>query len=96
MIIYLENYLQKKNLKNISSPHQNFEHYIFSISFSFFEGQFCCKMVKQQNFLRVVNLSFDTRFVKYYQFSLTCHKDCPINTIKVKCSQIAQNVPDIF
>ena len=66
--------------------------------FSFFKDQFCCGIVKQKNFLHVVDLSFkfDTRFVKHYPFSFHYHKQCPINNNRVKCSQIGQNVPDIL
>ena len=35
-------------------------------------------------------------FLKYYQFSLQYHKQCPTSKIKVKCWQIDQNVFDIF
>ena len=60
--------------------------------FSFSKDRFSCGMVKQRNFLHVVDLSFDSRFVKFYQFSL----HYPINNIKVKTSQIGQTVSDIF
>ena len=43
----------------------------------------------------VVDLSFDERFVKHYPFRLHYHKQCPINNIQVKCTQIGQNVSDI-
>ena len=49
-------------------------------------------MVKQRNFLHAVDLSFDARFVKYYQLSLQYHKQCPMNNIQVKYSQIGQNI----
>ena len=69
---------------------------LFYLFFSYFKNRFCCGMLKQRNFLQVVDLSFDARFVKYYPFSLHCHKQYPINNIQVKCSQIGQNVSDIF
>ena len=53
-------------------------------------------MVKQRNFLHVVNLSFDAGFVKYYPISLQYHPQCPINNIQVKCLQIGRNVSDIL
>ena len=74
----------KKILQNILSSHQNFE------------PKFCCGMVKQRNFLRVADLWFDARFVKYYPFSLPYHKQCLINNIRLKCLQIRQKVSDIF
>ena len=80
----------EKNLQNILSSHQNFGRYTFYLSFSFFKDQFCFGMVKQKNFLHVVDLSFDARFTKYNKFSLYYHKQCPINIIKVKCSQIGK------
>ena len=53
-------------------------------------------MVKQRNFLHVVDFSSDARFAEYYQFSLYYHEQCQINNIKVECSQISQNVSDNF
>ena len=53
-------------------------------------------MVKERNFLNVADLSFDARFVKYYQFSSHYHKQHPINNIKVNYLQIRQNMFDIF
>ena len=52
-------------------------------------------MVKQRKSLHVVDLLFDARFLKY-PFTLHYHKQCPINNIPVKCSQIGQNKSDIF
>ena len=69
--------------------------YIIFLSFSFFKDLFCCGMVKQRNLLHVVDLSFDVIFLKY-PFNLHYHKHCPINNIQVKCTQISQNVCDIF
>ena len=68
---------------------------IFLSFFSFFKDWFCCVMVKQRKFLHDVDLPFDARFLKY-RFSLHYHKQCPINSIQVKCAQICQNVCDIF
>ena len=73
----------------------NFRRYFF-IFFLFSKDQFCCCMLKQRNFLLVVDLLFDARFVKYYQFNLRYYKQCPINNVKAKCSQIGQNMSDIF
>ena len=56
---------------------------------------FIVEMVKERNFLHVVDLSFDARFLNYYQFSLQ-HKKYPINNTKVKFLQIGQNVYEIF
>ena len=67
----------------------------FSSLFSFFEDRFCCGMVKRKNFLHVVDLLFDTRFLKH-PFRLHYHEQCPINNIQVKYSQIGQNVCNIF
>ena len=64
--------------------------------FSFFKYRFCCGMLKERNFVHVIDLSFDARILKYYSFSLHYHKHCPINYIQIKCSQIGQNVFDIF
>ena len=33
-------------------------------------SDFAVRMVKQENFLKVVNLSFEVRFAKYYHFVL--------------------------
>ena len=97
-------YLQKIILQNMITRdlQDNFYHptktldVIFLSFFSFFKDRFCCRMVKQRNFLHVVDLSFDARFVKHYQFSLHYHKQCPINNIKVKYLQIGCIVSNIF
>ena len=70
-------------------------HVTFLSFFSFFKDRFCCEMAKQRSFLRVVSLSFNLRFMKYFN-SVHYHKHFPINDIKVKCLQIGQNVSDIF
>ena len=62
----------------------------------FFKDRFCCEMINERRFLYIVDLSFDARFVKYYQFSSHYYKRFPINNIKVKCSQIGQNVSGTF
>ena len=77
-----KNYVQKEKLQNTLLSHQNFGRYFFVFFFSFFKDRFCCGIVKQRNFLHVVDLLFDSRFVKFYQFSL----HYPINNIKVKSS----------
>ena len=74
--------------------HENLVRYFLSL-FSFFEDLFCCAKVKQRNFLHVVDLSLDARFSKY-PFSLHYHKQCPTNNIQIKCSQVCQNLCDIF
>ena len=56
-----------------------------SFFFSFFKD-FAIEKIKERNFLRVANLSFDARFARHSQFSLRHHKQCPINSIKVKMS----------
>ena len=68
--------------------------YLFLNHFS--KIDFAVEVIKEGNSLHVVNLSVDTRFVKYYRFSSHYHKQWPINNIKVKCLQIGQNMSDIF
>ena len=88
-------YDSERSVGQFSSSHQNLEHYFFSF-FHCSKINFVVEMVKERNFLDVVDLSFDARFLKYSQFSLQYHKKYPINNIKVKLLQIGQNVSDIF
>ena len=57
---------------------------------------FPVKMVKQENFLHVVDLLFDERFVKYYHFSLPYCKTVATNNIKIEFLQFDQQVSDVF
>ena len=57
---------------------------------------FPVKMVKQENFLHVVYLLFDERFVKYYHFSLPYCKTMATNNIKIELLQFDQQVSDVF
>ena len=93
--IYPENHLQKEILQNILPSHQNFGRYFLSL-FSIFKDQFWCGMVNQRNFLHVVDLWFDARFVNYYRLSLPYHKQCPIDNMWVKCLQIGQKLSGYF
>ena len=52
-------------------------------------------MVKQENFLHVVDLLFDERFVKYYHLSLPYCKTVAINNIKIEFLQFDQQVSDV-
>ena len=61
----------------------------FYFLFSFFN--FAAVIMKERKFLRVADLSFDTRSAKYYQISLRYHEQWPINNIKVEYSQIGNN-----
>ena len=54
------------------------------------------EMINKRNFLHVVDVSYDVRFMKYYQFSSHYHEQLPVNNIKVKYSQIDQNITDFF
>ena len=84
-------YDSERFVGQFSSSHQTF--------FSFFHCSkinFAVEMVKERNILHVVDLSFDARFLNYYQFSLQHHKKYPVNNIKVKFLQIGQNVYEIF
>ena len=94
-LLYPWIYLQKTILQNFLSPHQKFGRYFFILIF-IFQRSILHGMAKERNFLHVVDLSFDGRFLKYYYFSLHYHKQCPINNVKVKYLQIGQNVSDIF
>ena len=80
-------YDSERSVGQFSSSHQNF-FFFFHCS----KINFIVEMVKERNFLHVVDLSFDARFLNYYQFSLQHHKKYPINNIKVKFLQIGQNV----
>ena len=68
----------------------------FFLSFFLFLKEWFCFRNTKVKFLNVVDLSFDVRFEKYYQFSSHYHKHGMINIIKVKCLQIDQNFNMFF
>ena len=70
-------------------PTKNLDLLVYLL-YRFSNINFAVVMMKERNFLHVVDLSFDVRFAKYYQFSLGYHKQFLINNIKVKYLQIGQ------
>lgn len=68
----------------------------FLFTFLFCFSDFAWKIVKQRNFLNVVDLSFDENFGKYYHLAYISINQCLVNNIKWKCSKFDQKVCDIW
>ena len=81
---------RKKNLQKILLLDQNYGGYVFIFFASFFKDRLVYGMIKQRNFLHILNLSFDAKLVKYYQFRSHYHKQCPINNNKVNVRKLAK------
>ena len=79
--------------ENFYYPPKTLEVTFYLFFFFNFHLQRSILMWKWQNKgTHAIDLSFDARFVKYYQFSFHYYKQPSINNIKVKCLQIGQNV----
>ena len=77
------------------SFHQKSGRYFFVFFNLFSKINYSVELIKEGNFLHVIDLSLDPRFFKYYQFSSHYHKQSPVNNIKAKYPQIGQNVSGI-